>query len=168
MSADDILMNELNINDNYEEDVTEEIIVNLYQMKFESSDVTNVATAMDVDEELDEELKLPDSSDDEEESETESKKETAKEKEARLKAFAEENLGKLEVPEKVKGSNRKVTDKQIEDFILLIDDGVAIKDAAATTGIKLSSAYNYRKLHVMDPNNGVPYRNKRGRKGSYY
>ncbi|KAI9342960.1 hypothetical protein BD770DRAFT_447436 [Pilaira anomala] len=69
-------------------------------MKFESSDVTNVATAMDVDEELDEELKLPDSSDDEEENEAESKKERAKEKEARLKAFAEGNLGKLEVPEK--------------------------------------------------------------------
>lgn len=136
-------------------------------MKFESSDVANVATAMDVDEELCEKLKLPDSSDDEEESESESKKETPKEKQERLKAFAEENLGKLEVPEKAKRSNRKVTDKQIEDFILLISDGVAIKDAA-TTGIKLSSAYNYRKLHVMDPNNGVPYRNKRGRKGSYY
>jgi hypothetical protein len=118
---------------------------------------------MDVDEELCEELKLPDSSD---ESESESKKETPKEKQERLKAFAEENLGKLEVPEKAKRSNRNVTDKQIEDFVLLIDDGVAIKDAAATTGIKLSSAYNYRKLHVMDPNNGVPYRNKRGRKGS--
>ncbi|CEG67930.1 hypothetical protein RMATCC62417_04277 [Rhizopus microsporus] len=130
-------------------------------MKFESSDVANVATAMDVDEELCEELKLPNSSDDEEESESESKNETLKEKQERLKAFAEENLGKLEVPEKAKRSNRKVTDKQIEDFILLIDDGVAIKDAAATTGIKLSSAYNYQKLHVMDPNNGVPYRNKR-------
>ncbi|CEP13803.1 hypothetical protein [Parasitella parasitica] len=93
-------------------------------MKFESSDVANVATAMDVDEELCEELKLPNySSDDEEESESESKNETLKEKQERLKAFAEENLGKLEVPEKAKRSNRKVTDKQIKDFILLIDDG---------------------------------------------
>lgn len=153
-STDDIHMNELDINDNYEGEVTQEIYFNLYQMKFESSNVANVATAMDVDEELDEELKLPDSSDDEEENESESKKETPKEKQERLKAFAEENLGKFEVLEKVKRSNRKVTDKQIEDFILLIDDGVAIKDSATTTGIKLSSAYNYRKLHVMDPNNG--------------
>jgi hypothetical protein len=50
----------------------------------------------------------------------------------------------------------------------LIDDSVPIKDAALATGIKLGSAYNYRKLHVMDPNNGVPYRKRRGRKGSYY
>lgn len=57
---------------------------------------------------------------------------------------------------------------QTKDFILLIDNGVAIKDAVATTGIKLSSVHNYPKLHVMDPNNGVPHRNKRGRKGSYY
>lgn len=152
MSTDDIHMNELDINDNYEGEFTQEIYVNLYQMKFESSDVANIATAMDVDEELCEELKLPDSSDDEEESE--SKKETPKEKQERLKAFAEENLDKLEVPEKAKRSNRKVTDKQIEDFVLLIDDGIAIEDAAATTVIKLRSACNYRKLHVMDPNNG--------------
>ncbi|KAG2235571.1 hypothetical protein INT48_002345 [Thamnidium elegans] len=110
------------------------------------------------------ELKLPDSSDDEEESESESKKGNSKRKQECLKAFAEENFGKLEVPEKAKHSNRKVT----EGFILLIDDGVAIKDAAATTGIKLSSAYNYRKLRVMNPNNGVPYRNKRGRKEPCY
>lgn len=126
-------------------------------MKFKNSDVANVATNMDVEEEVSDELKLPESSDDEEESENESRKETAKEKEARLKAFAEENLGKLEVPEKTKRSNQKVTDKQIEDFILLIDDGVAIKDTALSTGIKLNSVYNYRKLHVMDPNNGVPF-----------
>ncbi|KAI9279893.1 hypothetical protein BY458DRAFT_545049 [Sporodiniella umbellata] len=127
--------------------VTQEIYVNLYQVKFESSDIANVANAMDVDEELCKELKLPNSSDDEE-SESESKNETLKEKQERLKAFVEENLGKLKVPEKAKRSNRKVTDKQIEDSILLIDDGVAIKNAAATTGIKLSSAYHYQKLHV--------------------
>lgn len=154
MSTDDIHMNELDINDNYEGEVTQEIYVNLYQMKFESLDVANIATAMNVDEELCEELKLPDSSDDEEESESESKKETPKEKQERLKAFAEENLGKLEVPEKAKRSNRKITNKQIEDFVLLIDDGIAIEDAAATTVIKLRSACNYRKLQVMDPNNG--------------
>ncbi|KAG1454589.1 hypothetical protein G6F46_008587 [Rhizopus delemar] len=150
MSTDDIHMNELDINDNYEGEVTQEIYVNLYQMKFESLDVANIATAMNVDEELCEELKLPDSSDDEEESESESKKETPKEKQERLKAFAEENLGKLEVPEKAKRSNRKVTNKQIEDFVLLIDDGIAIEDAAATTVIKLRSACNYRKLHLKD------------------
>lgn len=71
-------------------------------MKFESSDVANAATARDVDEELKEKLKFSDSSDGEEESRNESKKETPKEKQERLKAFAEENLGKLEVPEKAK------------------------------------------------------------------
>lgn len=146
MSTDDIHMNELDINDNYEGEVTQEIYVTLYQTKFESSDVANVATAMYVDEELCVEMKLPDSSDDEEESESKSKKERLKEKQERLKAFAEENLGKLEVPEKAKRSNWKVTDKKIKDFVLLIDDGIAIEDAAATTVIKLSSTYNYRKL----------------------
>jgi hypothetical protein len=61
-----------------------------------------------------------------------------------------------------------VSDKQIEDFIQLIDDGVAIKDAASMTGIKLGSAYNYRKPYIMDPNEGVPYKKKRRRKRSYY
>lgn len=50
MSIDDIHMNELDINDNYEGEVAQEIYVNLYQMKFESSDVANVATAMDYEE----------------------------------------------------------------------------------------------------------------------
>jgi hypothetical protein len=52
MSNDDIHMEELYISDTVDDEVVEEIHANLYQMRFERSDVTNVASAMDVDDEV--------------------------------------------------------------------------------------------------------------------
>ncbi|KAG0172560.1 hypothetical protein DFQ28_010326 [Apophysomyces sp. BC1034] len=137
-------MEELDISDTSDTEVTEEVYATLNQMKFEQPYATNVALAMVLDDEISEALILSESSFEDEDSEDE-----------------KENLGNVHIPAKTKGIQRKASDKQIEDFIELIDDGVAIKDAALATGIKLGSAYNYRKQHVMDPNNGVPYRKKR-------
>jgi hypothetical protein len=65
MTTDDIHMNELEINDTEDEEVTEEVYLNLYQMNCNRPEATNIASAMDVDDEVVEGLAFSEASSEE-------------------------------------------------------------------------------------------------------
>jgi hypothetical protein len=115
MPIEDLHIEELDISDTSDTEVTEEVYATLYQMKFEHPDTTNVASAMDVNDEIGEALILSESSDeDEEDSKDKSKEETLKERDACTKTFTEEKLGNVHTPVKLSGPSGRLATNRLK------------------------------------------------------